>query len=65
MANLIEGLWAKASPFDATKRIVRPDGETRYIRCVGVPLVDGQVELREALFQILPVTYDDWVERPG
>ena len=24
-----------------------------------VPLVDGQVELREALFQILPVTYDD------
>jgi hypothetical protein len=24
-----------------------------------VPVVDGQVELREALFQILPVTYDD------
>jgi hypothetical protein len=24
-----------------------------------VPLVDGQVELREAVFQILPVTYDD------
>ena len=30
-----------------------------------VPLVDGQVELREALFQILPVTYDDRFERPG
>ena len=29
-----------------------------------VPLVDGRVELREALFQILPVTYDDRFERP-
>src|SRR5260370_42627623 len=26
MANLIKGLSAKASPFDATKRIVRPNG---------------------------------------
>src|SRR5207244_4907164 len=41
-ANLIKGVLAKASPFDATKRIVRPDGEVRYIRCVGVPLVDNQ-----------------------
>jgi formate hydrogenlyase transcriptional activator len=42
MANLIEGILAKTSPFDATKRIVRPNGEVRYIRCVGVPLVEGQ-----------------------
>jgi PAS domain S-box-containing protein len=42
MANLIEGLSAKASPFDATKRIVRPDGEVRYIRCAGVPLSENQ-----------------------
>jgi PAS domain S-box-containing protein len=42
MANLIKGALAKASPFDATKRIVRPNGEVRYIRCVGVPLVDNQ-----------------------
>ena len=42
MANLIEGILAKPSPFDATKRIVRPDGEVRYIRCVGVPLVENQ-----------------------
>lgn len=27
-----------------------------------VPLVDGRVELREAVFQILPVTYDDRFE---
>ncbi|MGA8221232.1 MAG: sigma 54-interacting transcriptional regulator [Candidatus Acidiferrales bacterium] len=42
MANLINGVLAEASPFDATKRIVRPNGEIRYIRCVGVPLVDNQ-----------------------
>src|SRR5579862_3439641 len=35
MASLINGLSVKASPFDATKRIVRPNGEVRYIRCVG------------------------------
>jgi hypothetical protein len=29
-----------------------------------VPLVDGLVELREAVFQILPVTCDEGFERP-
>jgi PAS domain S-box-containing protein len=42
MAKLIEGLSAKGSPFDATKRIVRPDGEVRYIRCVGVPVTENE-----------------------
>ncbi len=42
MADLINGLMAEATPFDATKRIVRPDGEVRYIRCVGVPSVGSQ-----------------------
>jgi PAS domain S-box-containing protein len=42
MAELINRLVAEAAPFDATKRIVRPDGEVRYIRCVGVPFVDSQ-----------------------
>jgi PAS domain S-box-containing protein len=42
MANLIKGILAKASPFDATKRIVRPNGEVRYIRCVGAPVVENQ-----------------------
>jgi hypothetical protein len=42
MANLINGILAKASPFDATKRIVRPNGEVRYIRCVGAPVVENQ-----------------------
>ena len=42
MANLIKGILAKASPFDATKRIVRPNGEVRYIRCVGAPVLENQ-----------------------
>ena len=42
MANLIKGILAKALPFDATKRIVRPNGEVRYIRCVGAPVVENQ-----------------------
>jgi PAS domain S-box-containing protein len=40
MAHVIERILDEATPFDATKRIVRPDGQIRYIRCVGVPLVD-------------------------
>jgi PAS domain S-box-containing protein len=42
VADLIKGLSAKASPFDVTKRIVRPNGEVRYIRCVGVPVFEDQ-----------------------
>src|SRR5271156_5830248 len=42
MAGLINGILVEAAPFDAIKRIVRPDGEVRYIRCVGVPSVDSQ-----------------------
>jgi formate hydrogenlyase transcriptional activator len=42
MADLIEGILAKLSPFDATKRIVRLNGDVRYIRCVGAPVVEKQ-----------------------
>jgi formate hydrogenlyase transcriptional activator len=42
MADLINRLVAEDTPFDATKRIVRPDGEVRYIRCVGVPFLDSK-----------------------
>ena len=41
MADMINRLVAEATPFDATKRIVRPDREVRYIRCVGVPFFDS------------------------
>jgi formate hydrogenlyase transcriptional activator len=55
MANLINGLPAKASPFDATKRIVQPNGEVRYIRCVGVPVVENQ-SLKRFVGSALDVT---------
>src|SRR6267142_4885846 len=42
MATLIERILAEAAHFDVTKRIVRPDGEVRFIRWAGVPLVDNQ-----------------------
>jgi PAS domain S-box-containing protein len=42
MANLINGLLAKASPCDTTKRIVRPNGEVRYIRWVGAAVVENE-----------------------
>jgi PAS domain S-box-containing protein len=42
MTELIKAILANASSFDATKRIVRPNGEVRYIRCVGVPAGESQ-----------------------
>jgi hypothetical protein len=36
MANLIQGILAKPFAFDTTKRIVRPNGEIRYIRSLAL-----------------------------
>jgi PAS domain S-box-containing protein len=41
MRSLIERMLAEASGCDVTKRIVRPNGELRYIRCVGIPVVEN------------------------
>lgn len=40
LANLV----GERTPFDFTKRIVRPDGDIRYIRCVGMPATDGELD---------------------
>src|SRR5271156_396536 len=55
MADLINGILTNASPFDATKRIVRPDGKVRYIRCVGVPVLEHQ-SLKKYVGSALDVT---------
>src|SRR6202030_1408483 len=55
IANLIKGLSAKASPFDVTKRIVRPNGEVGYIRCVGSPVVENE-SLKKYVGSALDVT---------
>ena len=43
MAETIKRMNAERSGCDVKKRIVRPDGEQRYIRCVGIPVVEGEV----------------------
>ena len=55
MADLIKRILAEASPFDATKRIVRPDGEIHYIRCVGAPVFENQ-KLKKYVGSALDVT---------
>src|SRR5258707_92568 len=45
MRSLITKMVAEALGCDVTKRIVRPNGELRYIRCVGSPVVeDGTLQ---------------------
>src|SRR5277367_5972248 len=43
MAETIKKMHAERSGCDVKKRIVRPDGEQRYIRSVGIPVVDGEI----------------------
>ena len=44
MESLIQRVLADASGCDVTKRIVRPNGELRYVRCVGTPMVNGTMQ---------------------
>src|SRR6266566_2089768 len=55
MANTIKRMHAERSGCDVKKRIVRPDGEQRYIRCVGIPVVEGEV-LRGFLGTAMDIT---------
>jgi PAS domain S-box-containing protein len=43
MAETIKRMLAEHSGCDVKKRIILPDGEQRYIRCVGIPVVEGDV----------------------
>jgi PAS domain S-box-containing protein len=43
MAEIIRVMHEQRCGCDVTKRIVRPDGEVRYVRCVGVPVFEGGV----------------------
>ena len=45
MASLVKRVVEEASGFDVTKRIVRPNGEVRYVRCVSAPVIqDGTLK---------------------
>jgi PAS domain S-box-containing protein len=43
MADVIKRMYAERSGCDVKKRIVRPDGEQRYIRCVGIPVIENEI----------------------
>jgi PAS domain S-box-containing protein len=43
MRSLIKRMLAEGSGCDVTKRIVRPDGEVRHIRCVGAPVIENEI----------------------
>jgi PAS domain S-box-containing protein len=43
MAETIEMMHRQHRGCDVTKRIVRPDGELRYVRCVGIPVFEDGV----------------------
>jgi PAS domain S-box-containing protein len=41
VAQTIQKMLSEHSATDLTKRIVRPDGTIRHVRCVGIPVPDG------------------------
>jgi len=55
MSDLIKGIFAEISTFDAIKRILRPDGEVRYIRWVGPRFGENQ-NLKNYVGSALDVT---------
>ena len=43
VAETIKRMLTQGCGCDVKKRIIRPDGELRYIRCVGIPVVEDEV----------------------
>jgi len=43
MAETLKTMHERRCGCDITQRIVRPDGEIRYVRCVGIPVVEDGV----------------------
>jgi hypothetical protein len=43
MADTIRRMYTQRCGCDVKRRIVRPDGELRYVRCVGIPVIEDEV----------------------
>jgi PAS domain S-box-containing protein len=43
MAETLKMMHGQRCGCDVTKRVVRPDGEVRYARCVGIPVVEDGI----------------------
>src|SRR6266853_2393312 len=55
MAETVKRMCEQGSGCDVKKRIIRPDGAVRYIRCVGIPVLDNGV-LKRFLGTAMDVT---------
>jgi PAS domain S-box-containing protein len=62
MAQTIKTMHAERCGCDVKKRIVRPDGELRYVRCVGIPVVEGEV-LKGFLGTAMDITEQELLNR--
>jgi formate hydrogenlyase transcriptional activator len=62
MACTIERMVAGCLGCDVKKRIVRTDGELRYIRCVGVPVFDNK-SLKQIVGTAMDVTEEEHLTR--
>jgi PAS domain S-box-containing protein len=62
MAETIKTMHAERRGCDVTKRIVRHDGEIRYVRCVGIPVVEGGV-LKGFLGTAIDITEQELLNR--
>jgi PAS domain S-box-containing protein len=62
MRSLINRVFAEASECDVTKRIVRRDGEVRYVRCVAVSIVENGV-LKRVVGTAMDVTEHEQLAR--
>ena len=62
MASLIKRMIAEASGCDVTKRIVRPNGEVRHIRCVGAPVLENGT-LKRVVGNAIDVTEHELLTR--
>ncbi|HEY6766032.1 MAG TPA: PAS domain-containing protein, partial [Candidatus Sulfotelmatobacter sp.] len=62
MAALIKRMLAEGLGCDVTKRIVRPSGEVRHIRCVGAPVVENGI-LKRIVGNAIDVTEHELLTR--
>ena len=62
MADTIREMHAERRGCDVKKRIVHPDGKERYIRCVGIPVLEGEI-LKGFLGTAIDVTEQELLTR--
>jgi PAS domain S-box-containing protein len=62
MASLVKRMIAEGLGCDVTKRIVRPNGEVRHIRCVGAPVLENGT-LKRVIGNAIDVTEHELLTR--